>query len=111
MTLDLSCIKKAREEYLLTYRYLEPLCVMCVGYVADEIKNGSETITLRYASVVRLYNKLRKMVNASADSVDLPSGLYDAVVKNLIEAFVSNGYPALYDTADRSIEFSGWAES
>ena len=39
MTLDLSCIKKTREEYLLTYRYLEPLCAMCVGYVADEVKN------------------------------------------------------------------------
>ena len=110
MTLDLSCIKKAREEYLLTYRYLEPLCVMCVGYVADEIKNGSETVTLRYASVVRLYNKLRKMVNASADSVDLPSGLYDALAKTLVCNFASYGYHSVSDTADRSIEFSGWAE-
>ena len=110
MVLDLSCIKKAREEYLYNSKYLEPLCNMCVGYIADRVRTGSETVVLKYASVVRLYNKLIKMDNASANSVDLPSGLYDAVAKNLICDFTGFGYYSLSNTADRSIEFGGWAE-
>ena len=108
MLLDLSCIKKAREEYIETSRYLEPLCNMCVGYIADRVRTGSETVVLKYASLVRLYNKLNKMANASANSVDLPAGLYDAVAKALISNFCSWGYYSDYSTTDRSIEFGGW---
>lgn len=71
MQLDLSIIQKARQEYLDNSRVVEQLAVMCVEYVADGVRNGEQYVRLKHTSVVRLYNKLIRTSNSSADAMEL----------------------------------------
>lgn len=108
MELDLSCIQKARQEYLDNNRVIEQLAVMCVEYIADGVRNGEQYVSLKHTSVVRLYNKLIRTSNNSADAVDLSDNTYEAVKDILVENFARNGYKVCYLGDSRTLVFSGW---
>lgn len=79
MQLDLSCIQKARQEYLDNSRVVEQLAVMCVEYIADGVRNGEQYVSLKHTSIVRLYNKLIRTSNSSADAVELSDSTYEKI--------------------------------
>lgn len=108
MQLDLSCIQKARQEYLENNRVIEQLAVMCVEYVANGVRNGEQYVSLKHTSVTRLYNKLIRTSNNSADAVDLSDSTYEAVKDILIENFANNGYKIDYLGDAKTLVFSGW---
>ena len=108
MQLDLSCIQKARQEYIDNNRVIEQLAIMCVDYIADGVRNGEQYVSLKHTSIVRLYNKLIRTSNSSADAIELSDGLYEAVKDILIENFVNSGYKVAYLGDARTLVFSGW---
>lgn len=108
MQLDLSCIQKARQEYLENNRVIEQLAVMCVEYVANGVRNGEQYVSLKHTSVVRLYNKLIRTSNSSADAVELSAGTYEKIKDILVENFAINGYKVCYLGDARTLVFSGW---
>jgi hypothetical protein len=108
MQLDLSCIQKARQEYLDNNRVIGELAVMCVEYITDEVRKGSQYVSLKHTSVVRLYNKLIRTSNSSADAIELSDNTYDAVKDILVENFAKNGYKIAYLSDAKTLVFSGW---
>ena len=108
MQLDLSCIQKARQEYLDNNRVIEQLAIMCVDYIADGVRNGEQYVSLKHTSVVRLYNKLIRTSNSSADAVELSDTTYEVVKDILIENFANNGYKIAYLGDAKTLVFSGW---
>ncbi len=44
MQLDLSCIQKARQEYLDNSRVIEQLAVMCVEYITAKVREGDQLL-------------------------------------------------------------------
>lgn len=108
MQLDLSCIQKARQEYLENSRVIEQLAVMCVEYIADGVRNGEQYVSLKHTSVLRLYNKLIRTSNNSADAVELSDDTYGSVKDILVENFARNGYKVCYLGDSRTLVFSGW---
>lgn len=108
MQLDLSCIQKARQEYLENSRVIEQLAVMCVDYIADEVRNGNDYVSLKHTSVTRLYNKLIRTSNSSADAVELSDSTYEKIKDILVENFAINGYKVCYLGDARTLVFSGW---
>lgn len=108
MQLDLSCIQKARQEYLDNNRVIEQLAVMCVEYITDEVRKGSQYVSLKLSSVTRLYNKIIRTSNGSANAVELSDDTYEAVKDILIENFVNSGYSVGYLGDARTLIFSGW---
>jgi hypothetical protein len=108
MQLDLSIIQKARQEYLDNSRVVEQLAVMCVDYIADGVRNGEQYVSLKHTSIVRLYNKLIRTSNNSADAVELSDSTYEAVKDILIDNFANNGYKIAYLGDSKTLVFSGW---
>lgn len=108
MQLDLSCIQKARQEYLENSRVIEQLAVMCVEYIADGVRNGEQYVSLKHTSVVRLYNKLIRTSNNSADAVELSDSTYEKIKDILMENFANSGYKVAYLGDARILVFSGW---
>lgn len=108
MQLDLSCIQKARQEYLENSRVIEQLAVMCVEYIADGVRNGEQYVSLKYTSVTRLYNKLIRTSNSSADAVELSDSTYEKIKDILVDNFAINGYKVCYLGDARTLVFSGW---
>ena len=104
MQLDLSIIQKARQEYLDNNRVIEQLAVMCVDYIAD----GEQYVSLKHTSIVRLYNKLIRTSNSSADAVELSDSTYEKIKDILVENFAINGYKVCYLGDSRTLVFSGW---
>ena len=108
MQLDLSCIQKARQEYLDNNRVLEQLAVMCVEYITDEVRKGNQYVSLKHTSIVRLYNKIIRTSNNSADAVELSDSTYEKIKDILVENFAINGYKVCYLGDSRTLVFSGW---
>lgn len=108
MQLDLSIIQKARQEYLDNSRVVEQLAVMCVDYIADGVRNGEQYVSLKHTSIVRLYNKLIRTSNSSADAVELSDSTYEKIKDILVENFAINGYKVCYLGDARTLVFSGW---
>lgn len=108
MQLDLSCIQKARQEYLDNNRVIGELAVMCVAYITDKVRKGEQYVSLKHTSVTRLYNKIIRTSNSSADAVELSDATYEAVKDILIENFANNGYKIAYLGDAKTLVFSGW---
>lgn len=108
MQLDLSCIQKARQEYLDNGRVIRELAIMCVEYITDEVKKGNQYVSLKHSSVTRLYNKIIRTSNSSANAVELSDGIYEEVKNILIENFANNGYKIAYLGDAKTLVFSGW---
>lgn len=108
MQLDLSCIQKARQEYLDNNRVIGELAVMCVEYITDKVRKGDQYVSLKHSSVTRLYNKIIRTSNSSADAVELSDATYEAVKDILIENFANNGYKIAYLGDAKTLVFSGW---
>lgn len=108
MQLDLSIIQKARQEYLDNNRVVEQLAMMCVEYIADGVRNGEQYVSLKHTSVVRIYNKLIRTSNNSADAVELSDSTYERIKDILVENFAVNGYKVCYLGDARTLVFSGW---
>ena len=108
MKLDLSCIQKARQDYLDNARVIEQLAIMCVEYITDEVRKGNQYVSLKHSSVTRLYNKIIRTSNSSANAVELSDDTYEAVKDILIENFVNSGYNVGYLGDARTLIFSGW---
>lgn len=108
MQLDLSCIQKARQEYVDNNRVIEQLAIMCVEYIADRVRNGEQYVRLKHTSILRLYNKLIRTSNSSANAVELSDSTYEKVKDILVENFAINGYKVCYLGDVRTLVFSGW---
>ena len=108
MQLDLSCIQKARQEYLDNNRVIEQLAVMCVEYITDEVRKGNQYASLEHSSVTRLYNKIIRTSNNSANAIELSDETYEAVKDILVDSFINSGYSVAYLGVARTLVFSGW---
>ena len=81
---------------------------MCVDYIADGVRNGEQYVSLKHTSVVRLYNKLIRTSNSSADAVELSDSTYEKIKDILVENFANNGYKIAYLGDAKTLVFSGW---
>ena len=81
---------------------------MCVDYIADGVRNGEQYGSLKHTSVVRLYNKLIRTSNSSADAVELSDSTYEKIKDILVENFANNGYKIAYLGDAKTLVFSGW---